>query len=68
MSRTTRLEPMARLAFALSVTGVLVAGLGAPPLAAQEAKVIELTQIPCQFVESENGIDRGYTTTKKADC
>ncbi|HSR71833.1 MAG TPA: hypothetical protein VLL72_05570, partial [Kiloniellales bacterium] len=48
--------------------GLLVASLGAPPLAAQEAKVIELTQIPCQFVESENGIDRGFTTTKKADC
>lgn len=30
--------------------------------------VIELTQVPCQFLESENGIDRGYKTTKKADC
>ncbi len=30
--------------------------------------MIELTQVPCQFIESENGIDRGYTTTKKADC
>lgn len=68
MFRLSPLEHMARLAVALSVAGLLVAGLGAPPLAAQEAKVIELTQIPCQFVESENGIDRGYTTTKKADC
>ena len=37
-------------------------------LRAQQATVIELTQIPCQFIESENGIDRGYTSTKKADC
>ncbi len=30
--------------------------------------VIELTQVPCQFVESENGLDRGYRSTQKADC
>ncbi len=36
--------------------------------AAAKPTVIELTQIPCQFLESEDGIDRGYTTTKKADC
>ncbi|MFQ5786180.1 MAG: hypothetical protein ACE5H8_15345 [Alphaproteobacteria bacterium] len=35
---------------------------------AAEPTVIVLTQIPCQFVESENGIDRGFKTTKKADC
>lgn len=33
-----------------------------------EPQVIALTQTACQFVESENGIERGYTTTKKADC
>ena len=50
--------------------GTLAAALLLTPLAlrAQQATVIELTQIPCQFIESENGIDRGYTTTKKADC
>jgi len=32
------------------------------------ATVIELTQIACQFVESENGVDHGFTTTRKADC
>ncbi len=37
-------------------------------VASSEPEVIELTQVPCQFIESENGIDRGYTTTKKADC
>ncbi len=48
-----------------SVAGLLAASSS---YGAAEPKVIELTQIPCQFVESENGIDRGYTTTKKADC
>jgi len=24
------------------------------------AQLIELTQVPCQFVESEGGVDRGY--------
>jgi len=36
--------------------------------AAGEPQVIELTQVACQFLETENGIDRGYETTKKADC
>ena len=49
----------------------LAAGLllcGAPAALAQDARVIELTQIPCQFVESENGVDHGFTSRKKADC
>ena len=36
--------------------------------AAADAEVIELTQVACQFVESENGVDHDFTTTKKADC
>jgi len=40
----------------------------ADPAVAAPPQVIVLTQIPCQFVESENGIDRGFTTTRKADC
>ena len=50
---------------AASVAGLLVASAS---YGAAKPKVIELTQVPCQFIESENGIDRGYTTTKKADC
>lgn len=30
--------------------------------------IIPLTQTGCQFLESENGSDRGYATTKAADC
>jgi hypothetical protein len=35
---------------------------------AKDANVIVLTQIPCQFIESESGVDHGFKTTKKADC
>jgi hypothetical protein len=41
---------------------------GAPALAQDRATVIELTQVACQFIESENGINRNYTTKRKADC
>lgn len=30
--------------------------------------VIELTQVPCQFIESENGVDRSYKSTRKENC
>ena len=33
-----------------------------------EPRVIELTQVACQFVESENGVDRGFVSSSKADC
>ena len=56
-----------KLRFALGVFAAAIL-LTPPSLRAQQATVIELTQIPCQFVESENGIDRGFTTTRKADC
>ena len=46
----------------------LALALAARGASAEPATVIELTQIPCQFVESENGVDHGFTTAKKADC
>ena len=30
--------------------------------------VIELHQVACQFLESENGVDHGFETARKADC
>ncbi len=36
-------------------------------IAAGEARVIDLTQTACQFVEVE-GRDHGFTSTRKADC
>jgi hypothetical protein len=35
---------------------------------ADRSVVIELTQIPCQFLESENGQDRGYKSLKSEEC
>jgi len=31
-------------------------------------QVVELTQVPCQFLESEHGIDNGFKSTKIQDC
>ena len=55
---------------ALAGAGALALGtvLASDPAAAEEAAVINFTQVACQFVESENGVDRGFTTTKQADC
>ncbi len=47
---------------------VLALGLAAQPALAEQASVIDLTQTACQFVESENGVDHGFSTTSKADC
>ena len=57
----------ARSAMGAAVIG-LAAAFAAPATSAQEARVIELTQVACQFLESENGVDHGFTTTGKADC
>jgi hypothetical protein len=55
-----------------AVMGAAVVGLTAafagPASSAKEPTVIELTQVACQFLESENGVDHGFTTTGKADC
>jgi hypothetical protein len=50
---------------ALATLGLAVA---APAFAASDAKVVALTQVGCQFVESENGVDRGFHPKEKADC
>jgi hypothetical protein len=53
----------------LAGAALLAVAAGATPAQeAQVVKVIELTQVPCQFLESENGVDHGFKTTKKADC
>ncbi len=53
---------------ALAVAASVVAfALGAASQAA-EPTVIELTQVGCQFIESENGINHGFKTTQASDC
>jgi len=53
---------------AMLAIGVLALGAHAGTAAAQAPKVIELTQVPCQFLESEGGKNRGFKSTKAADC
>lgn len=36
--------------------------------AAAAPTVIELTQVACQFLESENGVDHDFDTGSKSDC
>jgi len=45
--------------------GITLAATRAP---ATEPTVIELTQVPCQFLEPEKGKNHGYESRKKADC
>jgi hypothetical protein len=50
-----------------AIAGLVMAGILANGAAAQPM-VIELTQVACQFVEAENGIDRNFQAASKADC
>jgi hypothetical protein len=55
--------------FSLACSSALaLVTFGLPLSAVAAPKVIELTQVPCQFLESENGVNRGYKSEKKADC
>lgn len=49
---------------------LMLAGALAAPVHAtgDAAQVVTLTQVPCQFLESEGGKDLGYKSTKAADC
>ena len=49
-------------------SGALVAAAFATGSAVAAPTVVELTQVACQFVESENGVDHDFKTTQKADC
>jgi len=46
---------------------ILLTPIMSNPLAA-ETSVVELTQVPCQFLESEKDIDRGFTSQSISDC
>lgn len=52
----------------LAATLALAGASASSTAAAAEPQVIELTQIACQFLESENGTDHDYETSEKADC
>ena len=44
-------------------------GLAAPfDASTADPIVVTLTQVACQLVESENGVDHSYKTTQRSDC
>jgi hypothetical protein len=54
-----------------TLTAALIGAGAAGGVAAKGANmptVVKLTQVGCQFVESENGVDHGFMTMSKADC
>lgn len=60
--------------FAAGLMGACAATLlAASSQAAEDNKsgppaVVTLTQVPCQFIESENGTNRGFQSRRKEDC
>ncbi len=52
--------------WALAMVCAAASILMAPTVRA--AQVIELTEVPCQFLESEGGINHGYTSRSIKDC
>ncbi len=57
-----------KAAVVAAIAGIGTVGTATGGSAANPGDVIELTQVGCQFIESENGRDLGYKPTKKADC
>lgn len=53
-------------AFAGGAFALALAAFAGP--AAAQSKVIHLTQVPCQFLESEGQKDRGFKSSRAADC
>ncbi len=49
-------------------TITVVLALCVAPSAAAATPVVELRQVPCQFLESEHGINHGYSSAKRQDC
>lgn len=61
---------MARTEMTMSVVALATLAAMVPSARSQAAeppRVISLTQLPCQFLESE-GIDHDYKSAKKANC
>ena len=63
-----KIMPRAAMVGAFGALALTAANLAGTVEAAEEATVIALTQVGCQFLESENGVDYGFETAKAADC
>ena len=62
MSKSVLIKTLLAGSALLALNAMLSAAL------AEKATVVELTQTGCQFVESENDFDHGFTAARKADC
>ena len=65
MSSNGRLASLATACAGAIALGAVLTGNQA---AAAGPTVIDLTQVACQFIESENGVDHGFATARKDDC
>lgn len=61
-------QKIVKAAAVAAIAGAGTFGIANGMAEANSPKVIELTQVGCQFIESENGTDHGYMPKKKADC
>ena len=64
---TSRDLTTSRVLSAITAAALALGGMS-QGAAAQGVTVIQLTQVACQFIESEGGVDRDYETARKADC
>lgn len=55
-----------KTALASGALALALAAFAGP--ASAQAKVINLTQVPCQFLESEGDRNRSYKSVRAADC
>ena len=56
-----------RFTLAVAAALVLTAGMSSA-LGAAEPTVVTLTQVGCQFLETENGVDHKFKPKKAAEC
>lgn len=64
-----RMSAMARGVGLAAVSGTLLAGMSVFAASAPaQQRIVKLTQVGCQFLESENGVNRGFRPNRKADC
>ena len=49
-------------------TSAAAVAILAAPLALAAPQVVELSQVPCQFIASEHGVNQGFKSAKIQDC
>ncbi|MDH3694043.1 MAG: hypothetical protein OER96_05680 [Gammaproteobacteria bacterium] len=59
---------MRLLSKSLTLVSALAAVSGVSLQVRAEPTVVTLTQVGCQFLESENDVDHGFVTEKQKDC